>query len=107
MIIPRNSCLAAPKIYLAKLTDRPAPSSRMSTFNVNVRCSSQVTLAIRMSSSQLAMSSSGSLEVCRMIRKNADGSPVTAARRHRERPFCVCLFPRFRLGVTPTLTLFV
>ena len=92
MIIPGNSCLAAPKIYLAKLTDRPAASSRLSTFNVNVRCSSQVTLTIRMSSSQLATSSSGSLGVCRMIRVNADGSTVTAVRRHRERPFCVCLF---------------
>ena len=101
MIIPRNSCL------IAKLTDRPAPSSRMSTFNVDDTCSSQVTLAIRISSSQLATSSSGSLEVCRMIRRNAGGSPVTAARQHRERPFCVCLFPRFRLGVTPTLTLLV
>ena len=73
MIIPRNSCLAAPKIYLAKLTDRPAASNRLSTFIIEVRCSPQVTLAIRMSSSQLVTSSSGSLRAFRTIRVNADG----------------------------------
>ena len=40
MIIPRNSCLVAQKKYLAKLTDWPAASSRLSTFSVEVRCSS-------------------------------------------------------------------
>ena len=76
MVIPRNSCLAAPKIHLAKLTDRPAASSRLSTFSVEVRCSFQVTLAIRMSSSQLATSSCGSLRACRTIRVNADSRTV-------------------------------
>ena len=37
MIISKNSCLAAPKIHLAKLTDRPAASSRLSTFSVEMR----------------------------------------------------------------------
>ena len=73
IIIPRNSCIAAPKMYLAKLTDKPAASNRLSTFTVEVRCSSQVTLAIRMSSSQLATSSSGSLRAFRTMRVNADG----------------------------------
>ena len=54
MIIPRNSCLAAPKIHLAKLNDRSAARNRLETFNVDVRCSSQVTLAIRTASSQPA-----------------------------------------------------
>ena len=76
MIIPRNSCLAAPKIHLAKLAERPAASSRLSTFMIEVRCSSQVTLAIRMSSSQLVTSSSGSLRVFRTIRVSADGRTV-------------------------------
>ena len=40
MMIPRNSCLAAPKIRLVNLTDRPAPSTRLSTSNVDVKCSS-------------------------------------------------------------------
>ena len=73
MTIPRNSCLAAPKMYLAKLTDRPSASSRLSTFTIEVMCSSQVTLANKMSSSQLARSSSGSLRAFRTIRVNADG----------------------------------
>ena len=83
MIIPRNSYLAAPKIHLAKLTVRPAASSRLSTFSVEVRSSSQVTLAIRMSSSQLATSPSGSLRACRVIRVSADGKTV--------RPYSVLL----------------
>ena len=54
MIIPRNSCLAASNIHLAKLTDRSAASSRLSTFIIEVRCSPQVTLAVRISSTQLS-----------------------------------------------------
>ena len=76
MSIPRNSCHAAPKIHLAKSTDRPAASSRLSTFVIEVRYSSQVTLAIRMSSSQLATSSSGILMAFRTIRVNVDGRTV-------------------------------
>ena len=76
IIIPRNPCLAAPKTHLAKLTDRPAASGRLSTFINKVRCSSQVTLAIRISSSQLATSSSGNLRAFRTIRVNANGRTV-------------------------------
>ena len=76
IIIPRNSCLAAPKMHLAKLTDKPAASNRLSAFSIEVRCSSQVTLAIRMSSSQLATSSSGSLRTFRTMRVNANGRTV-------------------------------
>ena len=43
MIIPRNSCRAATKIHFVKLTESPAASSYLSTFNVDIRCSSQVT----------------------------------------------------------------
>ena len=76
IIIPRNSCLAAPKMHLAKWTDKPAASNQLSTFMIEVRCSSQVTLAIRMSSSQLATSSSGSLRAFRTMRVNANGRTV-------------------------------
>ena len=76
IVIPKNSCLAAPKMHLAKLTDKPAASNRMSTFIIEVRCSSQVTLVIRMSSSQLATSSSDSLRAFRTMRVNADGKTV-------------------------------
>ena len=76
IILPRNSFLAAPKMHLAKLSDKPAASNRLSTFIIEVRCSSQVTLAIRISSSQLATSSSGSLRAFRTMRVNADGRTV-------------------------------
>ena len=76
IIIPRNSCLAASNMHVAKLTDNPAASNRLSTFIMEVRCSSQVTLAIRMSSSQLATSSSGSLRAFRTMRVNAGGRTV-------------------------------
>ena len=36
MAIPRNSCLAAIKIHLAKLANCPTASSRLSTFDDNV-----------------------------------------------------------------------
>ena len=114
MIIPRNSCLTAPKNHLAKSTDRSTISSRLSTLRVEVRCSSHVTLSMRTPSRQLATSSPGSLRVCRTIRANADGSTVrpypallssySCPLGSRERPFCVCLFPRF---LTPTLSLFM
>ena len=35
---PRNSCLAAIKINLAKLNERAAASSQLSMFNVDVMC---------------------------------------------------------------------
>ena len=76
MLTPRNSCLTATKIHLVKLNEHFAASSWPSTFFVDVRCSSQVTLVSRMSSSPLATSSSGSLEACRMLRVDADGSTV-------------------------------
>ena len=60
MLTPRYSCLAATKIHIAKPNERSAASSRLITFNVDVRCSSQVNLVIRMSYSQLGTSSSGS-----------------------------------------------
>ena len=59
-------------MHLAKFTDRPAASSRLSTFNIEVRYSCQVTLAIGMPSSQLATSSSVSLRAFRTIRVKAD-----------------------------------
>ena len=37
-LTPRNSCLAAAKVYLAKLNEPSAASNRRSTFNVDVRC---------------------------------------------------------------------
>ena len=43
MIIPKNPLLAAAKMYFVKLTDRPAAGSRLSTFTIELRCSSQVT----------------------------------------------------------------
>ena len=76
IIIPRNSCLAGPKMHLAKLTDKPAASNRLIIFIIEVRCSSRVTLAMRISSSQLATSPSGSLRVLRTMRVNADGRTV-------------------------------
>ena len=76
IIIPRNSCLAAPKMHLVKLTYKPAASNRLSTFIIEVRYSSRVTLAIRMSSSQLATSSSRSLRAFRTMHVNADGRTV-------------------------------
>ena len=76
MIIPRNSCLADQKTHLAKCTDRPAASSRRSTFIIEIRWSSHVTLAVRMSSSQLVTSSFGSLRSFCTTRGNTDGRTV-------------------------------
>ena len=116
MIIPRNSCLGAPKIHLAKFTDRPAASSRLSTFIIGVRCSSQVTLAIRISSSQLATSSSGSRRAFRTIRVNADSrtarpypallNSYSCPPGSRKAVLCLSLCV-FQSGGTPTLSLFV
>ena len=51
MLTPTKSCFDAPKTHFAKLNERSADinSSRLSTFNVDVRYSSQVTLVIRIS----------------------------------------------------------
>ena len=37
MLTPRNSCLAAPKIHLAKLNEHSAASNRLNIFNADVR----------------------------------------------------------------------
>ena len=60
MLAPRNACLAAKKIHLAKLNERSAASRRLSTFNVDVKCPLQIMLVISISYSQLATSSPGS-----------------------------------------------
>ena len=57
-IIPRNSWADAAKLHLAKFTDRPAVFSFPNTLCMVSRCSSQVVLVMRMSSSQLTTDSS-------------------------------------------------
>ena len=114
VITPRNSCLAATTIHLAKKTERPAAiSSRLSTFNIGVRCSSYVTLVIRMSSSQLAMTSPGSLSVSYDPYKRERQHSQTISHSIKFVKLSVGVakgrfaFLRLRLSDTPTLRLFM